>query len=424
MILVWLLLAVCGGFGVWHYKRRGFILQIGVYFNLLAAMYMAFGLTLSWSTMGPGFTGDLQQIGWMSIAAVTGFNLAYWIAGIRQPGWSNREPGYLPSHTTMVFVVGGALCFEAAAILLTGPLEFLLSDRVERFAIVRPRQAMFYFANFINVCLPIVLARYFSLGLRRDRNLLYFIVAHGVIFGLMTISRYDLSIIVLSLCYFLERHRVIQPRLVLVILVFSLTLTLFFKPSLYRVLLGESYLTAIDLGEYNNWIRNTLLLMGRPEVELPHNGYLLTLKSLFVIRPQEDALAEWFFKEFFPDRRILFPGLGYGFSGVWEGYASNGLIGVAAHFAFFGACFGLLERSPSAMRQVFVVFTIVLMYRLFRSESYNFVKTFAWYFAYPAFAIVFLDRFMMWATRRSAIEAGHLPRHSGPESPCGADARS
>ncbi len=409
------LLTISGGFSVWYYVRRGNCLQLGIYFNLCAMAYMAFGLTVSRATMGRAYTDQLDQIGWMSVAAVIGFNLAYALAGVRQRSNAIRVREYLPSHTTLLFVVGVALAFEAAAILLIGPLDFLFSDRIERFAVVRPRVALFYLANFINVCLPIVLARYLYFGNRRDRALLYFILCHGILVGLLTISRYDLSIIVICLCYFLERSGRIRPRTVALVMVLSLSVTLLFKPALYDLLLNQDYPSNIDLGEYTNWIRHTVLLMTRPDVELPHNGYALALKSLFVMRPEEDALSEWFFQEFFPERVILFPGLGYGFSGLWEGYSANGLMGIAVQFAFFGACFGLLERSPSAMRHVFIVFVLILTYRLFRSEVYNFVKTYAWYFAYPTFAIVFVDKFMIWATRRRGMATGGWTRDGAPE---------
>ena len=420
------LLTVCVGFSIWYYLRCRYILQLGIYFNVLAVMYMALGLILTRLTMGQAAATELEQIGLMSIAAVIGFNLAYVIAGARQAHGSNTESGYLPSHTILLFVVGIALAFEAAAILLIGPLDFLLSDRIARFASIRPQTALFYFANFINVCLPIVLLRYLHFGYRRDLNLLYFILAHGILLGLVTISRYDLSIIVLSVCFFLERYRKIGSRLVFGTLVFSMALTLVFKPSLYQVLLGQSYATNVDLGEYTNWVRHTILLMSRPEVELPHNGYLLALKSLFVMRPEEDTLSEWFLQEFYLERIIMFPGVGYGFSSVWEGYSANGLVGVALHFGFFGACFGLLERSSSPMRQIFIVFALVLTYRLFRSESYNFVKTYAWYFAYPAIAIVLVDKFMNWASRSSTFGTNRWPHRleSGYRHPTGIDHES
>lgn len=408
MLPVLTLLAVSGGFSALHYLRRGYILQLGIYFNVCALAYMAFGLTVARASMASLYAVELEQIGWMCVAAVIGFNAAYLLAGVRQRPVSMEVTDYLPSHTTLLFVAGGALAFEVAAILLIGPLDFLLADRLQRFVDVSPRKVQFYFANFINVCLPIVLARYLNFGHRRDRTLLYLILVHNVSLGLFTISRYDLAIVVLCVCYFLERSRTIGPIQVVGILAFAFLTTAFFKPVLYDTLLGQSYGRTVDLGEFTNWVRNTVTLMTRPDTELPHNGYALALKSLFVAQPEEDALSEWFFQEFFYERAVLFPGLSYGFSGVWEGYLANGLTGVALQFAFFGACFGWLERRPTAMRQVFIVFALVLTYRLFRSEVYNFVKTYAWYFAYPAFAIVFVDKFMMWASGRG-VRGGRLP---------------
>lgn len=411
------LLALIGGFSGWYYVRGGYFMQLGIYFNVCALAYMFFGLMLARVEISMQLAPELEEIGRMSVAAVIGFNLAYLIAGARQrPRVFRQTLDYLPSHTSLLFVVGVALAFEAAAILLVGPLEFLFSDRADRFAIFEARKLMFYFAGFVNVCLPMVMVRYFRLGQRRDRRLMYFLLAHGAMVGLATISRFDLSIVLLCLVYFLERNSIIGVRQVIFFLFVSLFLTLFFKPSLYQFLTGQSYHTDIDIGEYTNWIKHTVMLLGRPDVELPHNGYLLTLQSLFVPSPEEDALSEWFIREFFYERTLLFPALKYGFSGVWEGYVANGLPGVALQFAFFGAFFGLLERSPSAMRHVFIVFAIILMYRLFRSETYNFVKVYAWYFAYPAFAIVFVDKFIAFASRRQSIETGQWPREAGPEA--------
>ncbi len=404
---VWVVLAISGACSVFYYIRRRYIIQLGTYFNLLAIVYMGLGLILYSLETGQQFTNGIEQIGWMSVAAVSGFNLAYWLAGLRQSTGHGRGAGYLPSHTTMLFIVGVGLCFKMAGILLIGFFDFFSVDRVTRFALFQSRQSLLYVGHVTNICLPIVLARYFCFGLRRDRNLLLFIGAQILIYGFFTISRYDLSILILSLCYFFERYRHIRKDLIIGFLIFSLILTIFFKPSMYRFLLGEIYPHEVDFNEYTNWIRHTILLMSSPDVELPHNGYLLALKSLFIIRPGEDSLSEWFIKNFYMERTLLFPNLGYGFSGVWEGYTANGFAGVALHFAFIGACFGLLERSPTAMRQIFIVFALILSYRFFRSEVYNFVKTFAWYFAYPTFAIVFLDKFMIWATRRSTLTIPH-----------------
>ena len=138
MTPVWVLLAICGGCSVYYYKRSGYILQLGSYFNLLAAVYMGLGLILwGWET-GQQFTGEIDQIGWMSIAAVGGFNLAYSLAGFRQSTGPAHGlgSGYLPSHTTMLFVVGVAMIFKLSAIFLLGGLDFFYINRLERFAIL------------------------------------------------------------------------------------------------------------------------------------------------------------------------------------------------------------------------------------------------------------------------------------------------
>ena len=394
------LLAATVGFSVWHYRRRPYVLQLCIWFNACAVAYMAFGLAVARRNLGVYYGAELELIGWMCVAAVIGFNVAYLIANARCAPDRGPVAGYLPSYTTLVVVVGAGFAFEAAAILLIGPLDFLFSDRVQRFAAMRSNQALFYLANLMNVCLPIVLARCLRFGQRRDAVLLAVLLAHGIVLALFTISRYDLALVLLVGGYFLERYWRVHPAGIVSVLVAAFVATLFYKPVLYGVLLGDPYAHAVDYNEYYNWIRHTLLLLGAQDVvDMPHGGYGLALKSLFVVSPQEDSLAEWFFKEFFAERAILFPGIGYGFSGVWEGYSANGLVGVATHFAFFGVLFGLLERSPGAVRQVLVVFAIVLTYRLFRSEAYNFVKTYAWYFVYPTLAIVVTDRFLAWASR-------------------------
>ena len=402
------LLAALSAFIALHLRRRPQVLQLCVWFNLCAAAYMVFGLLVArWLELAH-HAEDLADVSLMSFAAVLGFNAAYLAANLGAAPASARPTGDLPSHTALVAVGAAGLACEAAAILLIGPLEFVFSDRVLRFEKYRAYQALFYLANLMNVILPFALARYLRHRQRRDLALSGILFAHGILLALLTISRYDLALVLLVGGFFLERSRRIPPAAVIAALGLALAFTLFYKPLLYRVILGEEYPHAVDFSEYVNWIRHTLLLLGQPDVAMPHGGYGLALKSLFVISPEEDSLAEWFFKEFYPERSILFPGLGYGFSGVWEGYSANGLPGVAVHFAAFGALFGWLERSPSATRQVLALFALILTYRLFRSEAYNFVKTYAWYFVYPTLAIVAADRFLRWASEAADRRRGRM----------------
>lgn len=389
------------GFSVWHYRRRPYVLQLGVWFNVCAVAYMGFGLAVATALMQTHHGAALAEIGRMSFAAVFGFNVAYLAASFRALPRTGMATGHLPSHTSLLFAVVVAFAFEAAAVLFIGPLNFVFTDRVQRFGMMAGYKELFWVANMLNVCLPFALLRLWRFRQRRDLILSSVLLAHGVLLGFLTISRFDLAIIALVGLFLLERAGRLRTAPLLCIVVAGFAATLFYKPQLYSVLLNREYPSPIDFSEYVNWIRHTITMLGSPEVAMPHNGYGLALKSLFVPSPAEDSLAEWFFVEFFRERALLFPGLGYGFTGVWEGYSANGLAGVALHFAFFGAAFGLLERSASPTRLVLTVLALILTYRLFRSEAYNFVKTFAWYFAYPTFAIVVFDRFVAWASARS-----------------------
>lgn len=402
------------GFAAWHYARQRYVFTLSFYFNVCALAYMVFGMAIARGSMSVPYEALLDLIGWMCVAAVAGFNVAYLIANWRAGPVYRSRSRYLPSHSSMLIVASIAFAFEAAMILMAGPLEFVFSDRIVRFAIRRDMIELLYLANFLNVCLPIVFMRYLEYRQRRDYRLLLVLLAHGLVLGLATISRYDLMIVLLIAGYLLERHYRISPIPLLCLIALALSSTLVYKPLLYEVLLGSEYSARIDTGEYINWIRHTIMLHESPEIDLPHGGYALALKSLFVISPAEDSLTEWFFKEFFPERARMFPGISYGFTGVWEGYSANGLIGVAMHFAFFGAFFGWLERSQTPMRHIFIVFAMIVTYRLFRSEAYNLVKTYAWYFAYPTIGIVLADRFLAWASGAQSGEVGQLPQGPAP----------
>lgn len=409
LLTIALLLAVIG-FSVWHYRQRPRVLQLSVWFNICALAYMVVGTTLAHAMMPSTVQADLDEIRRMCLAAVIGFNVAYLAVNFRSVSTGTQDAGYIPSHTSMLVAVAAGLVCELAAVMLVGPLDFVFSDRVERFTMFQAQQVLFYIGNLANVCLPIVLVRYFRFRERRDFALLILLLVHGMAIGLATISRYDLALVLLIGGYFLEQNRRGSTVWIVCILAASFAATLIYKPVLYDVILGTAYPSDLDLSEYTNWIRHTLMLLAS-DVAMPHGGYALAFKSLFVISPEQDSLAEWFFKEFYTIRSLLYPDLGYGFSGVWEGYSANGLTGVALHFAAFGAFFGWLERSSTSMRQVIAVFALVLTYRLFRSEAYNFVKTFAWYFLYPTLAIVAADRFLLWATPSRQQQA---PQHQTP----------
>jgi hypothetical protein len=169
----------------------------------------------------------------------------------------------------------------------------------------------------------------------------------------------------------------------------------FYKGFLYGVILDKDY-EKFNPGEFINWIRNSEIMLsnGYDYTYLPNNSYLLALKSLFIISPDDDALSEWFISEFYSDRVVS--GLTYGFSGLIEGYLYIGVLGVVIHFFGVGVLFGLLERLRGSFRLAISIFVMFIMFRVFRSEIYNFIKTFSWFYFYQAIAIVIIDTIIKW----------------------------
>jgi hypothetical protein len=72
------------------------------------------------------------------------------------------------------------------------------------------------------------------------------------------------------------------------------------------------------------------------------------------------------------------------------------VLGVVIHFFGVGVLFGLLERLRGSFRLAISIFVMFIMFRVFRSEIYNFIKTFSWFYFYQAIAIVIIDTIIKW----------------------------
>ncbi len=233
---------------------------------------------------------------------------------------------------------------------------------------------------------------------------MYFVIMHNLFFAIMLISRSALVYNFICIFFFLELHGYIKRRTLVLSGVGMALLMFFYKGLLYGLILDQEY-ESFNPGEFINWIRNSEIIMNHAfdSSFLPNNSYWLAVKSIFVISPEEQALSEWFIAEFYSDRVVS--GLTYGFSGLIEGYLYLGTVGVFLHFFFFGFVFAVFERAGGALRLMLTVTSIYVMYRLFRSELYNFVKTYVWFYLYQFLIIYFFDQFLRWisASRRGVV---------------------
>lgn len=386
-----LIVAVCVFFCGLHYYRSKRVLNTGLIFNAYSILYFGVGIQYySNEYYGGGFSYELSLLSVLCLVALLAFNLVYILFSGRACEFSGFELSYCPRFDTLFLLVVVALLAEFFIIGVVGPYNYFFVDRLDRFPIMKKYQAVLYLSNLMNIALPFILYRYNLTKSEMDKKLLIFVLCHNFFFAIMLISRSALVYNFLCLFYWLESTGRVKQKTILLGGAVMVFVIFFYKGFLYGVILDKEY-ESFNPGEFINWIRNSELVLqaGIDSDNLPNNSYVLALKSLVVMSPKEDALSEWFIKEFYSDRVVS--GLTYGFSGVIEGYLYLGAVGVFLHFCFVGGLFALIERSKGAVKVALVVCLLFLMFRIFRSEIYNFLKTYSWFYVYQIFFLVMLD---------------------------------
>ena len=397
------LLALQSFFIFFHLNRAGRLFSIPVFFNLYSILYFVVGgYFYSDIVYGGGTSAELELILDLSVFAVLGFNVGYIYTSRGYAKINVPADGYVPRSDTLLIVVGVALMAELFVIIMVGPYNYFFIDRLSRFPIMKSYQSILYVANLMNIALPFILARYFSTKSLLDKKLLYFVLAHNIFLAVLLISRSALAYNFICLFFFLELHGRIRMGALMFLGGVMAVLMFFYKGFLYGVILDKEY-EKFNPGEFINWIRNSEIMLSNEfdYTYLPNNSYLLALKSMVVVSPSEEALSEWFISEFYADRVVS--GLTYGFSGLIEGYLYLGVLGVALHFIAVGLVFGLFERLRGSFRLVITISVMFIMFRVFRSEIYNFIKTFTWFYFYEAIAIVLLDYLIRWYRTRHLL---------------------
>ncbi|WP_378080044.1 hypothetical protein [Cobetia amphilecti] len=255
-------------------------------------------------------------------------------------------------------------------------------------------QNILFIAKVVDVALIFSIFRFFKFKTSRDRYLTSAILFYNLFFAIILISRSSLAFNFICVFFFLELFKVISTKKILLLGLSMAACMFFYKGVLYAWILDDADYGSYNPGEFVNWIRNsmTMLKEGYTSDMLPNNSYWIALKSIFMVDPGGEGLSVWFIKEFYSDSYVS--GLTYGFSGIIEGYLYLGTIGVFLHFLLIGIFFSYLEKKPSAIKIVLVICAMFIMFRLFRSEIYNFARTYSWYYVYQVLIIVVFDIFL------------------------------
>lgn len=386
-----------------HIHKTGRLFAIPVFFNAYAFLYFVVGCAYYYQDVHLGvMTYEVELIVYLCFFAVLAFNASYTFFSRGEGRRSGLEGGYIPRFDTLLLVIFVALIAELFVIGAVGPYKYFFIDRLDRFPIMKNYQSILYVANLFNIALPFAIARYNSTNAVLDKRLLYFILAHNLIFAVVLISRSALVFNFICLFYFLEFRGVFRRGALMLGGALMVIIMFFYKGFLYGFILDKEY-ESFNPGEFINWVRNSEIMLsnGFDSSILPNNSYLLAIKSLVVISPDEDAISEWFIEEFYSDRVVS--GLTYGFSGLLEGYLYLGVLGVILHFSVIGVLFGLIERIKGSLKYVISVCLMFIMFRLFRSEIYNFTKTFSWFYMYQVLFIFALNGLVKWYNRNKIL---------------------
>jgi hypothetical protein len=381
-------------FSAYHLRRQKRFFNLAVFFNAYSFLYFFVGIQIyDTEILKGGGSTELDLLTNLSTLAVICFNLFYLLTS-KSYRKNQTEPfGYIPKYQTLVLVTAFGLAVEIVVIGLVGPYNFFFITRLDRFPILKQYQHLLFITNIINIALPFALARYFTTKSQKDKRLALFILLHNLSLAVLLISRSALAYNFICLFFFLEAHKIITRKTIAITGIALAFAMFFYKGILYGLILGAEY-ELYSPGEFINWIRNSITIISNniTAQNLPNNSYILATKSLFIPSPSEEALSEWFIKEYYSARAVA--GLTYGFSGLIEGYIYLKHIGVAIHFAIIGVAFGIIERRKTITRQVITITILFIMFRIFRSEIYNFAKTFTWYYLYQILAILIFDKIL------------------------------
>lgn len=372
---------------------------MGVFFNAYSILYFVLGVLVYKYDINDGFEPDnLITVAKLSLISVLAFNLIY-IPFTRYRTAS--PPNYSPSYQTVLLTFIVAVTANVFVLYKVGFIAYFFIDRLDRFPIMKEYQKLLFIAKMANLSLILFMYRFYAFRQKRDKNMAIIISIYCLFFAILTISRSELAFLFISIFYFIEKMGLISTRKLIISGTLMASLMLIYKGLLYIILLGDTNTSTYNPGEFINWIRNSLILLdgNYSSSDLPNNSYILAIKSIFLINPGGDALSEWFIERFYPEKVVL--GLTYGFSGVIEGYLYLQELGVFLHFAAIGALFCYLDSKSNALTTALSIAAMYIMFRLFRSEIYNFIRTFTWYFAYQLLVIFIMDAILKLASAKA-----------------------
>lgn len=162
---------------------------------------------------------------------------------------------------------------------------------------------------------------------------------------------------------------------------------LFISKSVISGGLGISENTEIvQIGELVNWKRNYYTLNNSKFEQSMPNPLILNLKGLVAPSVRADnRLSDWFMLNYYPE--FYSKGNKYGFDPFSEHKVLLGNVSLFIYWVVIVLVLCKIDRSQGEVYNAIFLLSLLSAYKLFRSESYNYVRYVSWYLAYIIFVI-------------------------------------
>lgn len=359
------------------------ILNLGIIFNLLIIVYAVIGVNI-YSQVFNSNLESLEEILKVVFLSSIAYNLVFNYTNslysfnkvIKTP-----EPHLINSLFTIISLT------YLSIIIFKG---ILFVDRTQAFYLLYQNKYIFLLSSFQTVLYILIAFNHYY----KRKARFYFKTAtlYLVIMSLITISRHDLfSIFVVNIFFLIKSNRVSSQK-ILIYTTLLIVFFLFFKQILYTQLLAQERALGPDYSELINWVRNTINTINS-KIKYEYNPYLVTIEGVFnpfIIF--DKPLSNWYIKNFFYKNYLA--GNKYGFSFIAESYVAGSPYLLIIVYSFYGYLSKKISfKKVSPVNSVVQITVILMMYKLFRSESYNFFRSIVWSYFIPLIIIQFFSVF-------------------------------
>ena len=374
------------------YNGSKSILNLGIIFNVFIVIYGIVGINTYWFVFNSNLE-ILEEIIKVIFISSIAFNLFF----RRTKSLDTLRKVIKTPNNFTINLLFTIITISYLGIMLGNGILFV--DRTEAFSLLYQNKYIFLLSSF-QIILYIIIA--FNYYIKGKASFFYVATLYLFFMSILTISRHDLfAIFVINVFFLLKTNKLSSSKLMFYSILLLLFF-LFFKQILYAQVLGIEYTTVgADYGEVINWVRNTVNALNT-NIEYEYNPYLVTLEGLFnPYVSSNKPLTNWYMENLFYQNYL--DGNKYGFSFIGESYIAGSPYLLIIVFSFYGYLFKKVSfKNVTTVNSVIQIIIILMMYKLFRSESYNFFRSITWSYLIP---LVVIQLFSIFNTHNYKIKS-------------------